>query len=546
MPKMGGQVPAWQQVPGLHDRDRVPIDKGSHVKERNRCHREKRRETESVSPNHDCYSTMQLAVRNNYPRPCDNPRMHDLRYAIRFLWMHKSLHDRRRPDAGDRPWREHRALWPAQCGPATAPGSAPRAIVCIAAETKDDNTGGFQYSFSIEAMKDFQERAEPFSTVFGQMLRVGGTVDRRSRLAVLVHRRQRQLLHGPWRRGCARDALHRTIRLARSRRARPHVLDEDVRRRPGVIGKAVRVDGVPAVITGVVAKSFRGTLMAVELDGYVTLDDYGVLHARRAALAASQPQVAPAPVVRAAQAGCDRARSAGGDGRADDHARAPNIPTPIRVSVRASSPEPLARPLPMRAVADRHPVRAVLRTGDCRARAPAGVHECREPAARARHRPRARDGGARGARRQPRDAGQVDGHRGPAPLDARRRARLCRSANGSPGRTSRGWTLGADLPLRFDATFDMKVFLFSLAAAVCTGVAVGLWPAWRASRADARAALHDGGKGHSDSSHRQRLRRLLVVGANFGRAGAARRRRTVRAHAHLRRAASISASTRST
>ena len=43
MPKMGGQVPAWQQVPGLHDRDRVPIDKASHVKERNRCDRDERR-----------------------------------------------------------------------------------------------------------------------------------------------------------------------------------------------------------------------------------------------------------------------------------------------------------------------------------------------------------------------------------------------------------------------------------------------------------------------------------------------------------------------
>jgi len=71
--------------------------------------------------------------------------------------------------------------------------------------------------------------------------------------------------------------------------------------------------------------------------------------------------------------------------------------------------------------------------------------------------------------------------------------------------------VGADLPLGLDATFDVRVFLFSLGAALCTGVAVGLWPAWRASRADARSALHDGGKGQSDGSHRQRLRRLLVV-----------------------------------
>ena len=35
--------------------------------------------------------------------------------------------------------------------------------------------------------------------------------------------------------------------------------------------------------------------------------------------------------------------------------------------------------------------------------------------------------------------------------------------------------VGADLPLRFDATFDMRGFLFSLAAAVAPGVGVGLW-----------------------------------------------------------------------
>jgi predicted permease len=76
--------------------------------------------------------------------------------------------------------------------------------------------------------------------------------------------------------------------------------------------------------------------------------------------------------------------------------------------------------------------------------------------------------------------------------------------------------LGADLPLRFDTSFDVRVFLFSLAAAATTGVVIGLWPAWRASRADARAALHDGGKSNSDGVDRQRLRRLLVIGQISG------------------------------
>ena len=76
--------------------------------------------------------------------------------------------------------------------------------------------------------------------------------------------------------------------------------------------------------------------------------------------------------------------------------------------------------------------------------------------------------------------------------------------------------LGADLPLRFDASFDLNVFLFSLGAAVVTGVVIGLWPAWRASRADARAALHDGGKGHRTASIASACAALLVVGQISG------------------------------
>ena len=48
------------------------------------------------------------------------------------------------------------------------------------------------------------------------------------------------------------------------------------------------------------------------------------------------------------------------------------------------------------------------------------------------------------------------------------------------------------------------------------GIAISLWPAWRASRADARAALHDGGRAQSDGRDRQRLRSVLVVGQIAG------------------------------
>ncbi len=76
--------------------------------------------------------------------------------------------------------------------------------------------------------------------------------------------------------------------------------------------------------------------------------------------------------------------------------------------------------------------------------------------------------------------------------------------------------IGADLPFSFIIRFDWRVFVDSLLAAVLTGTVIGFWPAWRASRADARAALHDGGKGSSDGADRQRLRRVLVVGQIAG------------------------------
>src|SRR5215213_5311737 len=100
--------------------------------------------------------------------------MHDLRYAIRFLWMHKAF-----TVAGVLTLAIGLGANTALYGLLNAalrplPLPHPDQLVTIAAETKDDNTGGFQYSFSIDAMKDFQQRAEPFSVVVGHMPRVGG------------------------------------------------------------------------------------------------------------------------------------------------------------------------------------------------------------------------------------------------------------------------------------------------------------------------------------------------------------------------------------
>jgi predicted permease len=69
---------------------------------------------------------------------------------------------------------------------------------------------------------------------------------------------------------------------------------------------------------------------------------------------------------------------------------------------------------------------------------------------------------------------------------------------------------GVNLPLNVDLTFDWHVFAYSLAAALFTGVFVGLWPAIRASRVDLNSVLQEGGRGDSGAA-RHRVRNFLVA-----------------------------------
>src|SRR5262249_40188748 len=71
-------------------------------------------------------------------------------------------------------------------------------------------------------------------------------------------------------------------------------------------------------------------------------------------------------------------------------------------------------------------------------------------------------------------------------------------------------------PVHLDFSFDWRVFTYSLAAALLTGIFVGMWPALQASRAEAGAALHDGERSNSGGPKRQRLRSFLVTGQVAG------------------------------
>jgi putative ABC transport system permease protein len=66
-----------------------------------------------------------------------------------------------------------------------------------------------------------------------------------------------------------------------------------------------------------------------------------------------------------------------------------------------------------------------------------------------------------------------------------------------------------DLPINFDFGFDWRVFAYATAAALLTGVVVGIIPAIRASRGNLSAILHEGGRGVVGGKNR--LRTTLVV-----------------------------------
>jgi putative ABC transport system permease protein len=69
----------------------------------------------------------------------------------------------------------------------------------------------------------------------------------------------------------------------------------------------------------------------------------------------------------------------------------------------------------------------------------------------------------------------------------------------------------ATIPLRFDFSFDWRVFTFGLAAALVTGIGVGLAPAWRAARSNFNQVLHEGSRGILGTG-RSRLRSVLLTG----------------------------------
>jgi predicted permease len=438
----------------------------------------------------------------------------DLRYAVRFLWQHKAFAGAAvlTLAIGLGANTAFFGLLSAVLRPMAVPDAAQ--IVAIAAETRNDETGGFQFFFSVEQMKDLQERAGPFSDVMGFMVRIGGmSVD--ADVAPFWF----NAVSNNFFTGLGVTPALGTFFTDRSGSPVHVVLGHSFWQKtfggdPGVIGRSVRIDGEPAVVIGVVEPSFHGPLVGVEIDGYIALDDLGAIapdvnrwlyHDRRARAVQLLARMEPGMTVREAQAAMEILMS---------QLESEHPATDRGIGARVI-PEPRARPLPMRAVSDVIPFVQVFGFGLA---ALVLLLACMNVAnlLLVRASARQREMAVRAA---------LGASRARLVRQMVTEGLLLSTLGGCAGCVVGLWVsagylqrldLGADMPLRLDVTFDWSVFAFSLGVTILAGVAIGLWPAWRASRADARAALHDGGRSQSDGVDRQRLRRLLVVGQISG------------------------------
>ena len=95
---------------------------------------------------------------------------------------------------------------------------------------------------------------------------------------------------------------------------------------------------------------------------------------------------------------------------------------------------------------------------------------------------------------------------------------LLAAGGGACGLALAWWAVGAlpalaagDVPRIEGAAVDARVLVFTLAAALATGLLFGLLPAWQASSPDVQASLKDVTRGHTGGAARARGRAALVA-----------------------------------
>jgi putative ABC transport system permease protein len=274
---------------------------------------------------------------------------------------------------------------------------------------------------------------------------------------------------------------------------------------PGVIGKQVRVNGKQATVIGVVPKQFLGAISVVEMDLYMPWSNAASMEQaasnpatdRNARMVRALGRLKPGVSFSEAQASVNVIASR----------LAKQYPsTDGNITVRVYR-ERLARPAPIA----NSPV-AVIASFFLILGALLLLLACMNVAnvLLARATVRQREMGLRAA---------LGAGRGRLIRQMLTETILLGLPGGVLGVILGKWASPRDafglastsLPVRIDYSFDWHVFAYSFAAALFTGVVVGLWPAFRASRADLNSILQDGGRSDSAGAGRHRLRSALVA-----------------------------------
>jgi len=393
---------------------------------------------------------------------------------------------------------------------------SPEQLVVIAADTKGDETG-LRWRFSYQALQDFRNQTGKFSDVFAYSPRLGGLA-----FGTKTTQFMYSAITGNYFSALGiQPAAGRLLEPGEGENEgapREVVLGYSFWQRrfggdPTVLGQQVRVDGRPATVIGITPQIFRGTYEGMDMEGFVPLRS--LVEEPWAHELFTSRTVRPLTVFGRLKPGVSLGEAQSEmmvlTRRLEEQYPATDKGTGARVV-----PEPLARPVPIRAGMDMFPFirfSLLFLAGLVLAVACMNIANILLVRATVREREMA----IRAA---------LGSGRGRLIRQMLTESLLLAMLGAIVGMILGKWAsqsfadalprMVSDLPVLFDTSFDWRVFTYALSAALLSGGLIGIWPAIRVSRAEPGAALHDGSRSNSSGSQRQRIRGLLVAGQVAG------------------------------